>query len=93
MVPVRAETMGRKRDRLRGYEPVNHWVYIFMSLFMRTPIRWGLRFIPENIHVIPNRGPGILVANHVHLMDPIWIYDSLLRPIARQPRTTRPFEA
>jgi 1-acyl-sn-glycerol-3-phosphate acyltransferase len=73
--------MGRKRDRLRGYEPVNHWVYIFMSLFMRAPIRWALRFVPENIDVIPKRGPGILVANHVHLMDPIWIYDSLLRPI------------
>jgi 1-acyl-sn-glycerol-3-phosphate acyltransferase len=73
--------MGRRRDRLRGYEPVNHWIYIFMSLFMRSPIRWALRFIPENIDAIPQRGPGILVANHVHLMDPIWIYDSLRRPV------------
>jgi 1-acyl-sn-glycerol-3-phosphate acyltransferase len=73
--------MGKRRDRLRSYEPVNRWIYIFMSLFMRSPIRWALRFVPENIDVIPKRGAGILVANHVHLMDPIWIYDSLRRPI------------
>jgi 1-acyl-sn-glycerol-3-phosphate acyltransferase len=73
--------MGNRRDRLRGYEPVNRWIYIFMSLFMRSPIRWALRFVPVNIDAIPKRGAGILVANHVHLMDPIWIYDSLKRPI------------
>ena len=73
--------MRERRGRLRGYEPVNRWVYIFMNLFMRRPIQWAMGFIPENIDVIPRRGAGILVANHVHLMDPIWIFDSLKRPV------------
>ena len=73
--------MKQRRDRLRGYEPVKRLVYIFMNLYMRKPIKWALGFIPENIDVIPKQGPGILVANHVHLMDPIWIFDSLKRPV------------
>jgi len=73
--------MAERRDRLRGYQPVNRWVYLFMNLYMRKPIKWALGFIPENIDVIPSRGAGILVANHVHLMDPIWIFDSLKRPV------------
>ncbi|MBN1837127.1 MAG: 1-acyl-sn-glycerol-3-phosphate acyltransferase [Spirochaetales bacterium] len=73
--------MCQRRDRLRGYEPVNRWIYLFMDLFMRRPIQWALGFIPENIDVIPKRGAAILVANHVHLMDPIWIFDALKRPV------------
>ena len=81
MVFWKATTMKQTRDRLGSYEPVNRWVYLFMSLFMRKPIQWALRFEAKNAVVVPRFGAGILVANHVHLMDPIWIYTSLKRPI------------
>jgi 1-acyl-sn-glycerol-3-phosphate acyltransferase len=69
-----------------GREPrdvrlVSGWFYQLMLLLLRRPIQHFFRLNPVNTQVIPRGGAAILVANHVTLFDPIWIYDVLKRPV------------
>jgi 1-acyl-sn-glycerol-3-phosphate acyltransferase len=65
----------------RGVRPVRGWFYQLMLLLLRRPIRHFFRLQPVNARVIPRSGAAILVANHVTLFDPIWIYAVLRRPV------------
>jgi len=66
---------------LRDVRPVRSWFYQLMLLLLRRPIQHFFRLQPVNTEVIPRSGPAILLANHVTLFDPIWIYDVLKRPV------------
>jgi 1-acyl-sn-glycerol-3-phosphate acyltransferase len=66
---------------LRDVRPVSGWFYQLMLLLLRRPIKHFCRLHPVNARVIPRSGAAILVANHVTLFDPIWIYDVLKRPV------------
>jgi 1-acyl-sn-glycerol-3-phosphate acyltransferase len=50
-------------------------------LLLKKPIQYLFRLQPVNTLAVPRTGGGILVANHVTLFDPIWIYDALRRPV------------
>jgi 1-acyl-sn-glycerol-3-phosphate acyltransferase len=65
----------------RDVRPVRGWFYQLMLLLLRRPIQHFFRLQPVNVEVIPRGGAAILVANHVTLFDPIWIYDVLKRPV------------
>ncbi len=73
--------MATKRDNLRDAKPVNPLFYIFVSQYLRPPIRRFFKLLALNKDIIPRTGPAILVANHVNFFDPIWIYDVVDRPI------------
>jgi 1-acyl-sn-glycerol-3-phosphate acyltransferase len=36
---------------------------------------------PVNEETVPPKGPGIILANHTNLFDPIWVYAMLRRPV------------
>jgi 1-acyl-sn-glycerol-3-phosphate acyltransferase len=65
----------------RDVRPVRRWFYQLIMLLLRKPIQYLFRLYPVNTRTVPRRGGGILVANHVTLFDPIWIYDVLRRPV------------
>lgn len=73
--------MRNKHDRLRGAKPVNRWVNVFTRLFVEPAVRQVFRLRAVNPQIIPHTGPGIIVANHVNLLDPPWIYSVLSRPV------------
>jgi 1-acyl-sn-glycerol-3-phosphate acyltransferase len=61
--------------------PVRRWFYQLIMLLLGKPIQYLFRLRPVNARVVPRSGGAILVANHVTLFDPIWIYDTLRRPV------------
>jgi 1-acyl-sn-glycerol-3-phosphate acyltransferase len=60
---------------------VRRWFYQLAILLLGKPIQYLFRLQPVNARLVPRSGGGILVANHVTLFDPIWIYDVLRRPV------------
>jgi 1-acyl-sn-glycerol-3-phosphate acyltransferase len=66
--------MGRNQDSLREPRPVTALTNLIINFILRPSLIriFGLRSV--NRDVIPFKGPGILVASHVNLFDPIWIY-------------------
>jgi len=84
--PAYCETEGKllvngSRSEPREVRPVRRWFYQLVLLLLRKPIRYLFRLRPVNALAVPRSGGGILVANHVTLFDPIWIYDALRRPV------------
>jgi 1-acyl-sn-glycerol-3-phosphate acyltransferase len=73
--------MRSKHDKLRGAKPVNRWVNVFTRLFVEPVVRRVFKLRAVNAQIIPHTGPGIIVANHVNLLDPPWIYSVLSRPV------------
>jgi 1-acyl-sn-glycerol-3-phosphate acyltransferase len=73
--------MKNKHDKLRGAKPVNHWVNIITLLYIEPVVRRIFKLQSVNAEVVPHTGPGIVVANHVNLLDPPWIYSVLDRPV------------
>ncbi len=69
------------RSQPRDVRPVRRWFYHLILLLVRKPIQYLFRLQPVNTLAVPRTGGGILVANHVTLFDPIWIYDALRRPV------------
>jgi len=65
----------------RKMRPVRGWFYQLMLLILRKPIQYAFRLQPVNALAVPRSGGGILVANHVTLFDPVWIYVALRRPV------------
>jgi 1-acyl-sn-glycerol-3-phosphate acyltransferase len=66
---------------VRAVRPVNRWFFIGVSLFIKPIVHSFFRLHPVGVEVVPRSGPGILVANHVNLFDPIWVYEVLKRPL------------
>jgi 1-acyl-sn-glycerol-3-phosphate acyltransferase len=60
---------------------MSRWAYRLALLLLRKPIQLLFRLQPENAEVVPRSGAALLVANHVTLFDPIWVYDVLRRPV------------
>ena len=73
--------MRETQHNLRAPKPVNRLFYFLASTTIRRLIFHFCRLRPKNIRIIPPAGAGILVANHVNVFDPIWIYDVLRRPV------------
>ena len=73
--------MRNSENSAREVRPVRRWFYQLIMLLVGQPIRYVFRLRPVNERTIPRSGGGILVANHVTLFDPIWIYDVLRRPV------------
>ena len=73
--------MSSFEPRPRGVRPVRRWFYQLAILLLGKPIQYLFRLQPVNARLVPRSGGGILVANHVTLFDPIWIYDVLRRPV------------
>ncbi len=69
------------RFQPREVRPVRRWFYQLVLLLLKKPIQYLFRLQPVNTLAVPRSGGGILVANHVTLFDPIWIYDVLRRPV------------
>jgi 1-acyl-sn-glycerol-3-phosphate acyltransferase len=73
--------MEKKRSKLRDAKAVNPVVFFFVTVFIRRPLYWLFNLQPVNKQIVPLSGPAILVANHVNLLDPIWIYIVIDRPM------------
>jgi 1-acyl-sn-glycerol-3-phosphate acyltransferase len=73
--------MRSKHDKLRGAKPVNRWFNVFTRLCIEPVVRWVFKLTAVNAGIIPETGPAIIVANHVNLLDPPWIYSVLTRPV------------
>ena len=76
-----AYCVGMGEREPRDVRPVRRWFYQLMLLLLRRPIKHFFRLQPVNTEVVPRSGAAILVANHVTLFDPIWIYNVLRRPV------------
>ena len=73
--------MSSSRPQPREVRPVRRWFYQLIMLLLGKPIQYLFRLRPVNARAVPRSGGAILVANHVTLFDPIWIYDVLRRPV------------
>ena len=73
---------GKRVDNVRfqRVKPVNMLVYRTVIL-LRKPILRFFHVEAINDEDIPRRGPAILLANHVTLFDPIWLYAIANRPM------------
>lgn len=60
---------------------VNRVFYRVMTGLLRGFILRYFQLTPENVSIIPSAGPGIILANHTTLFDPIWVYLMLRRPV------------
>jgi 1-acyl-sn-glycerol-3-phosphate acyltransferase len=60
---------------------VNRLFYRVMTGLLRGVILNYFRLTPQNADSVPRDGGGIILANHVSLFDPIWIYAMLRRPV------------
>jgi len=60
---------------------VNRFFYRVMMGILRGVIHRYFHLQPENAKIVPASGPGIIVANHTTLFDPIWVYAMLKRPV------------
>jgi 1-acyl-sn-glycerol-3-phosphate acyltransferase len=73
--------MRSKHDKLRGAKPVNRWFNVFTRICVEPVVRRVFKLTAVNPEIIPQTGPAIIVANHVNLLDPPWIYSVLSRPV------------
>jgi 1-acyl-sn-glycerol-3-phosphate acyltransferase len=55
--------------------------YAIMLTLLRRLILNYFRLHPQNTEAIPKTGGAIILANHVSLFDPIWLYAMLRRPV------------
>jgi 1-acyl-sn-glycerol-3-phosphate acyltransferase len=60
---------------------VNQIFYRVMTGILRGFILRFFQLQPMNASIIPKRGAGIVLANHLALFDPIWVYAMLRRPL------------
>jgi len=67
--------------RLQQRRLVNRLFYGFMALLFRRFILNVFRLQPVDAGKVPRSGPGLILANHVCLFDPVWIYAMLRRPV------------
>jgi 1-acyl-sn-glycerol-3-phosphate acyltransferase len=60
---------------------VNRLFYGVMTSLLRGVILNYFRLTPGNTDLVPKTGGAIILANHLSLFDPIWIYAMLRRPV------------
>lgn len=60
---------------------VNRIFYKLVSMFLRGLILSYFHLQPRNAEVVPAEGSALVLANHIALFDPIWLYALLRRPI------------
>ena len=60
---------------------VNRFFYRFMSAFLRRFIFAYFRLQARGVELVPSSGTALVLANHIALFDPIWLYALLRRPI------------
>ena len=72
---------GPAGDRPATVKPVNRYVDLLARVLHSLTLSPLFRLRAVNAAVVPIRGPAIIVANHVNLFDPIWIYKMAGRPV------------
>jgi len=60
---------------------VNRIFYRLMMGLLRGFIMRYFQLRPVDVETVPHSGPGIILANHLTLFDPIWVYAMLRRPV------------
>ena len=60
---------------------MNRLFYRVMTALLRGVILRYFQLEPVNVEVVPKTGTAIVLANHVALFDPIWVYAMLRRPV------------
>jgi 1-acyl-sn-glycerol-3-phosphate acyltransferase len=60
---------------------VNRVFYRVATALLRRFILRYFLLSPVNGETVPSTGPGIILANHINLFDPIWVYAMLRRPV------------
>ena len=60
---------------------VNRIFYRLMTGLLRGFIARYFQLRPVDVKIVPHSGPGIILANHQTLFDPIWVYALLRRPV------------
>ena len=73
--------MRSKHDKLRGAKPVSRYFNVFTRLCIEPVVRHAFKLTAINAQILPKTGPAIIVANHVNLFDPPWIYSVVKRPV------------
>jgi 1-acyl-sn-glycerol-3-phosphate acyltransferase len=71
-----AQILNLQKPRL-----VNRLFYRLMMFFLRNLILGYFRLTPRNAAIVPRCGGAVILANHVSLFDPIWLYVMLRRPV------------
>ena len=67
--------------RLQQRRLVNRLFYGIMALLFRRFILNVFRLHPVDAGKVPRTGAGLILANHVCLFDPVWVYAMLRRPV------------
>jgi len=67
--------------RFKQVRLVNRIFYRVMTTLLRGVIVRYFQLDSINSQVVPERGAGIILANHATLFDPIWVYVLLRRPV------------
>jgi 1-acyl-sn-glycerol-3-phosphate acyltransferase len=60
---------------------VNRIFYRFTLMFLRRLILGYFRLQGRNAEIVPSQGTTLVLANHIALFDPIWLYALLRRPV------------
>jgi 1-acyl-sn-glycerol-3-phosphate acyltransferase len=69
------------RGQIASLRFVNRWFYLTVRLLLARLIQVLFRLQVVGRDAVPRNGPAFVVPNHVALLDPIWLYASLRRPI------------
>jgi 1-acyl-sn-glycerol-3-phosphate acyltransferase len=67
--------------RLQSPRLVNRIFYRLTTLFLRPIILSYFRLQARGLELVPAEGTALVLANHVALFDPIWLYALLKRPV------------
>jgi len=66
---------------LQKPRPVNRLFYRFMTGILRGVILNYFRLTPRGAEIVPRTGGALILANHICLFDPIWLYAMMRRPV------------
>jgi 1-acyl-sn-glycerol-3-phosphate acyltransferase len=69
------------RANIASLRFVNRWFYLTLRLLLARPLQVLFRLTIVGRDAVPRSGPAFILPNHVALLDPIWLYASLRRPI------------
>jgi 1-acyl-sn-glycerol-3-phosphate acyltransferase len=67
--------------RLQTPRLVNRIFYRLTTLFLRPLILSYFRLQARDLDAVPEEGTALVLANHIALFDPIWLYALLKRPV------------
>ncbi|MFN3336921.1 MAG: lysophospholipid acyltransferase family protein, partial [Thermomicrobium sp.] len=67
--------------RLSRRRKIKTLIFLTARLFVVPLLRLLIRFRIEGLQNVPQRGPAIVAANHLHNADPVLIIAALTRPV------------